>query len=200
MTESEWLACTDAKALLEFVQGKVSDRKMRLFAVACSRQLWRSAVREGEVALEIAELYSDGHADEQQRAVVAADARRAYHGACYFLDVFLGAVLAVEKDAAVAASRAAAWDWSGYRPNEWHQFLPLLRHIFGNPFRSNPAPDYWPSSVLHLASALYDGQDCGFALHDALIETGHAELAEHFRQEQAHPKGCWPLDVILGKS
>jgi hypothetical protein len=35
----------------------------------------------------------------------------------------------------------------------------------------------------------YDGQDCAFALHDALLEAGHAELAEHFREGKSHPKG-----------
>jgi hypothetical protein len=36
-------------------------------------------------------------------------------------------------------------------------------------------------------------------LHDALLEAGHAELAEAFR-EPMHPKGCWALDLILGKN
>jgi hypothetical protein len=29
---------------------------------------------------------------------------------------------------------------------------------------------------------------------------GHAELAEHFRQERWHPKGCWAVDLILAKT
>lgn len=115
MTEAEWFACTDAKAMLEFVRGKVSDRKMRLFAVACSRQLWHSVIREGEAALEIAELYAEGCVDEDRREVVAADARLAHSGACYFLDVFLGVVLAVEKDATKGASHAVTFDFSGYQ-------------------------------------------------------------------------------------
>jgi hypothetical protein len=52
---------------------------------------------------------------------------------------------------------------------------------------------------VQLADSLYEGQDCAFALHDALLEAGHAELAEHFREEKAHPKGCWVVDMILGK-
>jgi len=57
----------------------------------------------------------------------------------------------------------------------------------------------WPARG-QLAEPLYAAQDCCFALHDALLEAGHAELAEHFRQEQWHPKGCWVMDVILGKA
>jgi hypothetical protein len=37
-------------------------------------------------------------------------------------------------------------------------------------------------------------------LDDALTEAGHQELAEHFRKEERHPKGCWILDMILGKA
>lgn len=74
----------------------------------------------------------------------------------------------------------------------------ILRHIFGNPFQPYPAPAHWPSTVVQLAASLYYGHDCSFALHDALLEVGHPELAKHF-QEKDHPKGCWALDVILGK-
>jgi hypothetical protein len=46
---------------------------------------------------------------------------------------------------------------------------------------------------------MYAGEDRSFALHDALLEAGHAELADHFRAKD-HPKGCWVLDLILGTS
>ena len=52
---------------------------------------------------------------------------------------------------------------------------------------------------MQLALALYQQQDCAFALHDALLDASHTELAEHFRQEEKHPKGCFVVDWILGK-
>jgi len=74
----------------------------------------------------------------------------------------------------------------------------LLRHIIGNPLRPYPAPPSWPSAVIELAEATYAGEDCSFALHDALLEAGHPELAEHFKDKD-HPKGCFAVDLILGK-
>jgi hypothetical protein len=41
MTEAEWDSCTDSLSMLRFLTGqrKASDRKLRLFACACARDL-----------------------------------------------------------------------------------------------------------------------------------------------------------------
>jgi hypothetical protein len=49
------------------------------------------------------------------------------------------------------------------------------------------------------AQQLYNGDDVRPILHDALLDAGHAELAGHFRAEERHPKGCWLLDLVLGR-
>jgi len=38
----------------------------------------------------------------------------------------------------------------------------------------------WPSVVVQLAESYLAGEECGFALHDALLEAGKPELAETF--------------------
>jgi hypothetical protein len=55
--------------------------------------------------------------------------------------------------------------------------------------------------VTKLAEAVYQTENCTFALHDALLEDGHADFAAHFRDPaEWHPKGCWALDLLLGKA
>jgi hypothetical protein len=38
MTEQEWLQATDPEPMLEYLRGRASQRKLRLFAVGCSRR------------------------------------------------------------------------------------------------------------------------------------------------------------------
>jgi hypothetical protein len=40
MTEQEGNSCTDSQRMLEFLRGKVSERKLRLILVGCCRRLW----------------------------------------------------------------------------------------------------------------------------------------------------------------
>jgi hypothetical protein len=83
----------------------------------------------------------------------------------------------------------------------------LLRDIFGNPFRPvalDPAWLTWKGGTIpQLAQAIYDGRafDRLPILADALEEAGctNADILGHCRQPGEHVRGCWVVDVLLGK-
>ena len=64
MTEAEWLACTNPEPMFRFLGRKASDRKVRLFAVACCRRVWSSLEHEEfRDAVQKAESFADGLVD-----------------------------------------------------------------------------------------------------------------------------------------
>lgn len=206
MTEQEWMECTNPKAMLGFLRGKASDRKLRLFAVACCRRVWHLiSDSRSKAAVETAEGFADGKVNDAERgqALEVVAAVRTLSGIAAKWTLLAAASTAATMVVDSAGQTASCPPGQEYDPalweSEWHGQCELLRHIIGNPFRPYPAPDRWPSTVVQLATALYNGEDCGFALHDALLEAGHPDLADHFRQEQPHPKGCWVVDLVLGK-
>lgn len=67
MTESEWLSCTDPTPMLKFLQGRASERKLRLYLCVCCRRITRLFfVPESLTAVEVAERFADGNADHKE--------------------------------------------------------------------------------------------------------------------------------------
>jgi hypothetical protein len=55
MTEQEWLACPDPQKMLEFLRGKASERKFRLFACAFGRAVRDSQHQPGPSTVAVGE-------------------------------------------------------------------------------------------------------------------------------------------------
>src|SRR6185312_8493364 len=76
MTEADWLACDDPIRMLDALRGRASERKLRLFAVACCRGIWHLLADErSRMAVAAAEEYADGRAG-RERLVAARDGAR----------------------------------------------------------------------------------------------------------------------------
>src|SRR6266404_5711343 len=68
MTGQEWENAPEPHAMLEFLQssGRPSERKLRLFAVACSRRIWNCIDSLGRHAVDVAERFADGFAGSEE--------------------------------------------------------------------------------------------------------------------------------------
>jgi hypothetical protein len=81
----------------------------------------------------------------------------------------------------------------------------LLRDIFGNPFRTVAFDPAWRTDTAAvLARQMYEGRDFGAMpiLADALQDAGcdSEEVLSHCRDpKQVHARGCWVVDLVLGK-
>lgn len=221
MTEAEWLICTDEPQwMLDSIPGRVSDRKLRLLAVACCRTI-RSLLKNADLsgAVEVAERYADGRA--------GLDELTAAHDRCSRLALSLYAKNPTERQVvrwaeAVAACRAAAVPaegdsmlWNDVSQVVWHVdraaghgtgtlLSALVRDVVGNPFRPfTPDPRWLTATVIGLASAVYAERAfdrlpiLADALQDAACDS--ADILTHLRSDGPHVRGCWAVDLILGR-
>ena len=74
MTAAEWEACDDPRPMLSAVCGRVSDRTLRVFAIACVRRVWH-LLRDDRArqALEAAEQFVVGGITAEELAAAKAE-------------------------------------------------------------------------------------------------------------------------------
>jgi hypothetical protein len=113
----------------------------------------------------------------------------------------------------VGATRARAYTVDAVRQEEgtagrvveWQRQSDIIRCIFGNPFRPVSFAELWRTdTVLMLARQMYDSRDFGAMpiLADALQDAGceDEQILNHCRDtDTTHVRGCWVVDLILGK-
>jgi hypothetical protein len=67
MTEQEWLVCTDPEMMLVYLRGKISERKLRLFACSCFANIRLLLTSSLAVeAVGVAERFADGLASAEE--------------------------------------------------------------------------------------------------------------------------------------
>jgi hypothetical protein len=225
MTEAQWLACTDIYTMLEHLRGNVSDRKLRLFAVACCRRpYYQVADERQQKAVQLAERMADEDVDPEEWKAVHQAAYELWHAAwaasraaqqeapqgtpevesLVDADMATAAGWAVLEDAWEAAYQVTGVEWDEKHADEPDHQIALLRDIFNNPFRPVRADSAWRTpNVVKLAQAIYDERtfDRLPIFADALEKTGcsNQDILGHCRQPGEHVRGCWVVDLLLGK-
>jgi hypothetical protein len=212
MTEAEWQACADPNAMLEFLRGRTSDRKLWLFAVACLRSgPWDRLRPEWRACAEAEERYADGSATGAELAAAWRNRTQNRKDVDFDLDPTGQAwdeARETASDAATLAAYEGRRDWIpfAYRQARVAQGC-LLRDIIGNPFQAMRLDPSWlawnDGAVRKVAQVIYEGRtfDRLPLLADSLEEAGCADAAmlAHCHGGGEHVRGCWVVDLLLGK-
>jgi hypothetical protein len=210
MTEAEWLTATDPDPMLEFQRGNASDRKLRLFAVACCYRVWDILPNKCRKALSVAEQYADGAVTSDKlslagfRANVAARVEHRREPSATGWAMWAVAEVCEANIARLNIGTLRTGTESELLHTEWRS-ANILRDIIGNPFRPITLDPAWRTeAVVGLAAGVY--ADRAFdrlpVLADALEDAGcaDADVLTHCRGPGPHVRGCWVVDLLLGKS
>jgi hypothetical protein len=197
MTEEQWLACQYPLPMLTHVRRKATGRRLRLFAAAYARWLGRGLRPREEGGLLLASSLAEQWADSGARPA-AADANYVtlkHH----------------PWRAAVVTAGGVHRDDPPDDPGRVCQ-VALMRDLFGNPFRPLTLDrSALTPSVASLAEATYEHRELPSGhlelarlavLSDALEEAGCTDAAVliHLRSPGPHVRGCWAVDLVMGRT
>jgi hypothetical protein len=201
------------EALRKFLL-EAATRKLRLFACWCCRRIWTELWDErSRKAVEMVEQFVDGLATDEQRCAAsfaAIDARNAIRGHLIRRMAACAAYAASDFEIEEAASEGAnALTWLeelGELSVARAEQARILHCICGNPFRQVTFNPTWRTSdVMLLAQGIYEERafERMPILADALQDAGcdNEDILSHCRDTSTpHARGCWVVDLILGKS
>ena len=207
MTEEQWLACDDFVPLLRAAGPRLTGRKLRLCVCGDKRHSglpypWLLP------AIELAERVADDLATDRERAEGAAAVLEWEPQEEQEREEQERAARILLADAGFFARLPTAFQYRPYQPDNVGTPEPGLcdrfRDVFGNPFRPVTFDPSWlTSDVAALARGMYE--TCDFSpmpiLADALQDAGcdSEDVLGHCRGPGPHVRGCWVVDLVLGK-
>lgn len=227
MTEKDWEEADDPFRLLAFVRGKASDRQLRHLMLAFVEWLVRVMPDNAtEKVIDLLSTFADGG---MSRKTLDQRLDR-YSKSCGWFKTFGYPWSGEELRPSLyeAAESALVWCLRPVMPDDVFYLnraiealsesdadasarvvaqarADNIRDIFGNPFRSVALDPGWrTSTVVTLAEGIY--ADRAFdrlpILADALQDAGcdHPDILAHCRSDGPHVRGCWIVDLLLGKS
>jgi hypothetical protein len=217
VTELEWSMTKSPKEMLLFLQQRSTERKLRLFVVACAYLIWDRLVDDRlRAAVEVAERYADdlSTTDELLSSCrtlidIPIDYSK-LHNQNWFTIASADAVAAYY----IVLTAIGHWRSLAKLPDYWYwdkcerlvgfQQPRLIRDVFGNPFQPIAINPNWRTpAVVTLAEYIY--HDRAFdRMHELakLLEEGacdNTDVLNHCRSEGMHVRGCWVIDLLLGK-
>ena len=213
MSEAEWFSQQDPHQLLISLGNEASKRKLRLFCTSCVRRVWAILDKHNEAkqAIDTSEKYADDDCtyDELAAASLQADRciqnatnyeeKNALRAAAWASGARMDAI-GIARSVVEASALASGEENEPEREAQAH----LLIDIFGNPFQPSALQvQAIPSDVIALAEEMY--KSCNFQsmhqLADALERAGYSssDILNHCRGPGPHVRGCWVVDLVLGK-
>jgi len=213
MTEEEWVQMSSDEMHAAICRFDV--RRRRLFAVACCRVLGELLVSPAPESLQAVELF----ADTGKTKVALRKARQALRVARSAASPPPGgdtrlfwAFWAIEVAASENAYSFAPLEVLRVfycenlsQPEARRRLFSTYRDFLGPP-ESTPGfvPAWQTSTAIALATQMYDSRDFSPMpiLADALQDVGctNEDILNHCRDEkQVHVRGCWVVDLVLGK-
>jgi hypothetical protein len=220
MTEGEWENSRDPLVVIRDLLANLhlswmssfSHRKLVLFGAACCRRIedrWEDP--RVRAAVEAAEEFVEAKTNEERsrikpiRILIRQDREWARSD-------FGRLAKAVCGKSGWDAARDCSWEVSQivggatlWSVEERVSQMLILRDIIGNPFRTVAFSSKWrTATALTLARQMYDSRDFGAMpiLADALQDAGceNEDILNHCRDAAApHVRGCWVIDLVLGK-
>jgi len=184
MNEAAWFTCTDPTPMLDFLRGKASERKLRLFAAKSARLASEWLVHpNSRAAVEASERVAEGVSNPDILApiyraawdvlplelgsglhVIAARAagravqEQAYEAAVLTKNEIVGLHAEMEEATVTSEDEQYRMYWIGKAQGE-SRVVAFLRDIFGNPFRPVTLDPTWLTpTILALAQAAYENR------------------------------------------
>ncbi len=230
MTEAQWLAETQPIHLIYYKACRSERKRRLLVCACLRRVLPLVPGNSFHALIDLAERYADGLATADDLKVARKNGRQARAQAgdvSESADAAAQSVLAALEKAPMsflmaleaACHAQAARDrrrWNTADRKETLAQCALVHDIFGNPFR--PSPPLSPAilswndgTVRRIGEGVYKGRllpegalDTArlAILADALLDAScnNEELLAHLRSEGPHVRGCWAVDLILGRA
>ncbi len=210
--DSEWQGSSDPQVMMAWLRGLtvVSRRKLWLLVAACRR---RFRGPDERFPAELAERFAE---EPEGGEAFVVEFGNGING--FGVGAGMAWVAAVEA-VAVPLNRTVVLEGRdrlrGNGPELWAAFdaatgtvCQLLRCVLGNPFKPCPTIDpawlRWnDGTVPRIARGFYESrrfEDMPI-LHDALLDAGcdDQDMLDHCKAPGPHVKGCWVLDLLLGK-